>query len=107
MVVGGGINNMKTETLFEVPRTAPSARVELTMFKRKHGIQTHHAKHLSREDDPWLAIIPFDDDKGKSIGAIMADSCQLYEESGYCATGTGELSAIRKLCAQRGIACNI
>ena len=98
---------MKTGTLFEVPTTSPSKRVKLTAFKRAHGIQTHHAPHMQREDEPWLAIIPFDEDQGKTIGTIMAESCRMYEESGYCATGTGELTAVRKLCEQRRIACSL
>jgi hypothetical protein len=98
---------MQTSILLDVPRTAPSNRVKLTAFKEAHGIKTHQAKHMRREDEPWLAIIPFDEDKEKCVGEIMADSCRLYEESGYCATGTGEVSAIRKLCKQRGITCPI
>lgn len=98
---------MKTAHLFEFPATAPSLRTKLTIFKKKHGIQTHRAKHLRREEEPWLALIPFDDDRGKDIGQIMADSCRLYEEAGYCALATGELTAVRKLCRQQGIICEL
>ena len=94
---------MKTATLFEIPITADSKRRKLTALKRRHGIQTHRCDGLSRREEPWLAILPFDDDKGKDIGTIMAESCRLYEEAGYLATGTGELTAVQKLCKMRGI----
>jgi hypothetical protein len=98
---------MKTELLLDVKPTSKSARVKLTEFKRLHGIGTYCSPGLRREDHPWIAIVPFDEDKGKSIGEIMAHSCRLYEESGYCATGAGELSAIRTLCKQLNIVCTL
>ena len=96
---------MSQPKLFEVDATEPSARVKLTEFKHANKIQTHHAKHMRREDEPWMAVILFAEDEGKSIGEVMAQSCGLYDESGYCATGTGELSAVRALCQRRAIAC--
>lgn len=93
--------------LFECLPDAPSLRVKLTAFKKKHGIKTHRAKWFSREEEPWLALIPFEDDKGKNVGQIMAESCRLYEESERCAFGTGELTAVRKLCQQQGIVCEL
>lgn len=98
---------MKTKTLFELPATNESKRVKLTALKRKHGILTYRSKHMSREEEPWIAVIPFQADQGRSIGSIMAECGGLYEETGYCATGTGELSAVRELCKLRGIACDI
>jgi len=98
---------MKTPLLFETDKSGPSAREKLTAFKQEHGIKTHRAPHMQRSEHPWLAIIPFTDDKDKDIGTIMAESCRLYEESGYCATGEGELSAVRTLCKQRRIECHL
>lgn len=93
--------------LFECLPDRPSLRVKLTAFKKKHGIKTHRAIGLSREEEPWLAIIPFKEDKGKSVCEIMAYSCRLYEEAEFCAFGTGELTAVRKLCRQQGIICEL
>lgn len=98
---------MITGLLFAVPPTRPSARSRLTEFKRKHGILTHRTDSFMRKEEPWLALLPTNEDKGKSVSQIMADSCRLYDESGYVATGTGELSAVRKLCELRGIECDL
>lgn len=91
---------MKTIKLIDIPPADPSKRCRLSAFKKQHGILTHCAAHLPKEDMRWLALIPFADDVGKDVGEIMAESCELYEESGRCALGTGELSAVRKLCQQ-------
>ena len=98
---------MKTETLIDVPTDRPSLRSRLTAFKRKHGILTHRATDYIPKDDSWLAVLPFDRDKGKTLFKIMSESCRLYDESGYCATGAGELSAVRGLCKLQGIVCDL
>jgi hypothetical protein len=97
---------MRTGLLFEIPATAPSLHTRIAEFKKAHGILTHRAP-FRREDFPWLALIPFKGDEGKDVPTLMADSCRLYEEAGYCALGTGEVTAIRELCQLRGIACTI
>lgn len=86
---------------------AQAGRQRLTEFKRKHGIRTHQAKHLLCEDEPWIALIPFSNEKNKSIEKMIADSGRLYDEAGFCAYGAGELTAIRKLCAQCNIPCSL
>lgn len=97
---------MKTPPLFNVEPTRKTRRVLLSEFKAKHGIETYRSQ-MRREDHPWIALLRFDCDTGKSIGQVMAESCRLYDESGYLATGEGELSAVRKLCQQRGITCSV
>lgn len=96
---------MKTPLLFDLPATAPSFRSKLSDFKQAHGILTYKSVGMLRRDEPWIALIPFADDRGKEVGEIMAESCRLYEESGYCALGEGELTAVRKLCSQKKIVC--
>jgi len=98
---------MKTGLLFDVPPTKPSVRVRLTEFKARHNILTHHAKHLTAAEDPWLALIPVGRDRDKSIGRIMAESCVDYERTGRCATGRGEKTAVLRLCQQMGIECDL
>lgn len=89
--------------LFDIPPSEPSTQARLTVFKKALGILTIRGKGMRREDHPWLALLPFDDDKGKDIGDIMARRCRLYDDAGFLATGTGELSAVRTLCEQRKI----
>ena len=75
----------------------------LRAFKRKHGILTF--KTAVRMRDPWLAIKVRREDRGKDIVTILSESCRLYDESGLCASGDGELSAIRALCSRNRIPC--
>lgn len=98
---------MSEPKLLDVPRSAPNKAKLLRDFKNQHDIQTHRATHMAREDHPWLALRPFAEDDRKDIGTIMAESCRLYEEAGQCATGTGELTAMRTLCQQLNIPCNL
>jgi len=97
---------MKTPPLINVEPTRKTKRVLFSEFKAKNGIETHRIQ-MRREDHPWIALLRFDSDVGKSICQVMAESCRLYDESGHLATGEGELSAVRKLCQQRGIHCPV
>lgn len=91
-------------TLFPLPgRTAPTRRAQLHAFMRKHGILSHRANFMAREQHPWLAILPMREDRGKDIGTIMSESCRLYDESPYLATGAGEYTTVRTLCEQAGV----
>lgn len=98
---------MKTAHLFDIPTDRKSDRVKLTEFKRKHGIRTVRCCGLTRRDLPWVAILPQGDDVKKGTMQIMGESVRLYEESGYLATAEGELSAVRKLCQQLKITCDL
>ena len=97
----------KQPKLFDIPKTHPTGQERLNAFKEQHGILTHKSGQSTEEWDNWMAVLPFDDDKGKSIGEIIGDSGRLYDESGYAAYGKGELKAVRKLCEQRKIPCDI
>lgn len=92
----------KQWTLIAVERGESRAN-KLKAFKAQHGILTHRASGVRREDHPWIALVPRPEDKGKDIGTIMAESCRLYDESYQLATGHGELSTIRTLCHYLGL----
>lgn len=98
---------MKTALLFDLAPDRKSDRVKLTEFKRAHGIRTHHWRNMKPSDLPWMAFKPFKADEGKSTMQIMGESVRLYEESGHLATAEGKLSAVRKLCQQLKIPCNL
>lgn len=98
----------KQATLFDLgPAQAPTKRARLHAFCRQHDIRTDRCKLIGRKDHPWLALIPFHDDAGKSVAQIMAESARLYEENGSVATGEGELSCVRTLCGQLEIPCDL
>lgn len=65
------------------------------------GILTHHTPGFG--DTAWMAVMPFDKDKGKDIMTIFAESCRLYDESGYCCYGATEDEAIVVLCRSIGL----
>jgi len=77
-------------SLFDIPETK-SPRL---LWIEEHGILTHHAPHC--DEDPWMAIIPFDGHKG-GIGEIMAEWCGFYEECNAIGYGKTESDAISDL----------
>lgn len=95
-------------TLFDLgPPQAPTKRARLHAFMRQHDIRTYKTNRMQRKEHPWIALIPFHNDATKDLYTIMAESCRLYEEAKMLATGEGELSAVRTLCQQVGITCDL
>lgn len=102
---------MKTPYLFDVPRTAPSRRDRLKEFKAKHEIETFYSHGV---DDPWLAChmptarkngygIPFD----STMPVYQAAACELLDQDGVNAYGETEREAIRAVCENLGIPCDL
>lgn len=85
---------MKTPELLHVEPTRPSLRANLKAFMHANGILTHRSH---RDPVPWIAVLLFDQDKGKHIAVVMGESCRLYDYANRIAEGSGELSAVRKL----------
>lgn len=77
-----------SDLLFEVP-TVLSPRLK---WMASSGILTHHTEGFG--ETAWMALMPFDKDKGKDIMTIFAESCRLYDESGQCQYGPTEDDAI-------------
>ena len=77
---------MKQLRLIDIPfdQIQPGVGARLSAFKKKHNILTHRAKHM---DYPWLAVLVQEEDKGKDIGEIMAESCVLYDDMGWAYQG--------------------
>ena len=96
---------MKHPVLLEVEPVGPSAKVLLNAFKKRHHILTHCASH--QDDTRWLAVLPFTGEEGRDIFELMADKCRLYDEAGHTGYGRGELSAVRDLCKNAGLLCEI
>ena len=97
-----------TALVEEWNKPKPSFSARMKAFKRTHGIRTHSGRtYFTPEADRWIALIPFQEDVGKTLFKILSESCNLYNEHGMCATGKDELSAIRKLCEMQGITCEL
>lgn len=94
---------MKQPVLLEVPKTHPTKHEILKAFMEKHGVLSHLCRGMGQRK--WMALIPIDEDKGKSLFDIMAESCRLYDEAGMIGEAESELQAVRNLCHQRNIPC--
>lgn len=107
---------MKQPKLLDVPATAPTKAARVQAFKAKHGIWTHYAPHLAREDERWTAmLIVTARERMKGYGAhphttgeaMVAGYCRLLDEMDLMVTGTGEVTTIRRLCARNNIVCDL
>lgn len=54
-------------------------------------------------ENPWCAILVQTEDKGKTIGLIMAESCRLYDEAGLYAEGSTEIDAMEELAVKNNL----
>jgi hypothetical protein len=79
------------DELFTIPETL-SPRL---LWIAANCILTHHAPHCP--EAPWIAIQPFDGDRGKEVGEIMAESCRLYDDADAIGYGQTEDEAIVSL----------
>lgn len=96
---------MKQAKLIDVPKDAPSAKERIKAFKEQHKILTHNSD--SCPEAPWLALKPRPEDEGKDMFDIITESCRLYDESGWCAEGKTQTEAIKQLCRNLEIKCNL
>lgn len=103
---------MKQILLLDVPPQAQSKAAQITAFKKEHGILTHRS--WSCGDCRWMAVkVPprrLDNGgpiAGMSLFDMAANFCRLLDDGGWTGYGKGELSAIRALCENRGITCNL
>lgn len=105
---------MKQPRLIEVPVTAPTKAAKIKAFKELHGIWTHCARHLAVEDERWTAMLLTEArERMAGYGAtantppedMVASFCRLLDEADLMVTGTGEITAIRRLCERNDILC--
>ncbi len=70
-------------------------------WMKELGILTHYNPDC---EPPWIALKPiFPEHKGMTIGAIMADACLIYDESGWIGEGDGEADAMADLALKLGL----
>jgi hypothetical protein len=86
---GCGVDSAGGE-LFAIPETK-SPRLKWMEKMKADGMLTHYAEHC--DEDPWAAIIPFDDHKG-TIGDIMVEWGGLYDNRDLIGYGQTESDAM-------------
>ncbi len=84
--------------LFEIPESL-SPRL---LWLEKHGFLTHFydggEDELGDAPSPWMALLPLEEDKGKTIAEAMAGNCRVYDDLNLIGYGNTEAEAI-ELCA--------
>ena len=101
-------------TLIDVPRDVSAClSARLAAFKAKHGIVTHSNRD-THDPGRWVAvkIPPHRLDSGKPLDGIplwemFADFGRLLDEGGWTGYGRSQREAIRELCREQGIDCDI
>lgn len=106
---------MKTPLLFDVPKTHPSRKEKIKAFKELHGIETVNSQ-LPKGEQPWTAcLMP----KAHQIGAgygcdpksnfmdLFVKIGRLLCESKIMVNGETERDAIRTLCDENNIVCDL
>lgn len=97
---------MKQARLFDQPPDSPSLHQRLAQFKKLHRIWTYNHTN-SRDDYPWTALLVPDSVKDGGEIEYIAAMCRVADEGGWLVTGTGELSAVRTLCRNMEIKCDL
>lgn len=106
---------MKTPLLFNVPKDRPSRKERIKAFKQLHGIETHYAgKGWGKENHPWSAcLMPAARTFGYGVTEtsdlfdVVSKVARLLEEAGVLVTGETEREAIRTLCENNKIPCDL
>lgn len=95
--------------LLEVPPDRPSTKARIDAFKVEHRIWTHRATGWKRIEHPWSALlVPKEVNYDElSVMEYIAGYCRLADEGGWLVTGEGELTAIRRLCNNVDIICDL
>lgn len=104
---------MKTPLLLNVPKDRPSRKERINEFKKLHNIVTLKSS-LPRKDEPWFACLMTSARKfgygvteQSDLFDCVAKVGRLMEESGVLVTGETEADAIRTLCENNKIPCDL
>jgi hypothetical protein len=104
----------KTPYLLTVAQDRPTRSQRVTKFKAQHFIHTHNAgPGWKKEDHPWSACHMPTAYKcgyikqGCNMFDAVARAGQLLEECGVLTTGETEAHAIRRLCENLELHCDL
>ena len=105
---------MKTPFLLDVPRDRPTRAQRLKAFKKMYQIETHYFAHLDLDEFPWMAChMPSARKLGYGVSAqdamveILFKVGRLADEAGITDYGKTEREAIRAVCENLGIPCDL
>lgn len=112
---------MKQLSLLEVPKDSPGRNDNIRAFKKKVGIWTHSSGEESTTEYPkWMAMLmPVDGDgmkryddhraycKSDEPNEIIAGYCRILQDSGRIDYGHTERDAIKNLCSENRITCDL
>lgn len=87
--------------LLEIPKRKRPIR-PLSLFKKKWGIWTCRTKDLTREQEPWTALL-LEGTLRKHALRKIARELEKLEDRGVIVHGATETEAIEKLCAMNGL----
>jgi hypothetical protein len=112
---------MKTPLLLDVPKTHPTRAEKIKAFKAQHRIWTHDLGYPC--GNRWSAMllnqafdavnVYCDTDTRKDLPddllamKMIASACRLLDENGLEHSEATEIDAIRLLCKENGIACEL
>lgn len=107
---------MKTPNLLDVPKDHPTRKERIGAFKSKHGIKTHNCG-TSWDESKWLAVLftvawkqfecYCENSDHPSLCDLIAGAGRLVDEAGLSGYGVTEADAIRNLCEQNKIPCDL
>lgn len=105
---------MKTPFLLDVPKDSPTRREKIQAFKAKHEIQTHSAGKRGDDLQQWMAghlpscrSLGYGCTPTSDLFECASHVCRLMDEAGYVAYADTEREAIRELCDNLGIPCDL
>lgn len=108
----------KVAKLIDVPKDSPTRKQRVEAFKKEHGIWTHGNKKNGVGDHAWDALSVLHAHAGlDGYGlteiqrlepmALVSAYCRLLDEWGLLVTGETEVKAIRTLCRNIDLPCDL
>jgi hypothetical protein len=103
--------SQRTGLLLDVPKDSPSKAERVKAFKAKHEIDTHCC-----DKSDWMAVLmPAARRIGSAYGVKKTDGMaeigakvgRLVDEAGHSGYGRSEAEAIRALCEQNNLPCDL
>jgi hypothetical protein len=104
---------MKQNKLFDIPPDSPTRAQRIKAFKVKNEIQTHYG---GATEKPWSAChMPSAFQIGEGYGLKKDDHlfeyvsqiCRLLDEAGVLVCDDSEVKAIRRVCANLSLPCDL
>lgn len=103
---------MKTPLLIDVPKDSPSKAEKIKAFKAQHEIETHDAP--CNGDTRWVAAhmpscrkLGYGVTENSTMFECVMHVGRLMDEGGLTGYGKSEIAAVRELCSNLKIPCDL